>query len=160
VSEDKACALPALYVATDLEAWETEKPNFWAQDVTISGKAFRKLDADYFAWLADRMERARSACDARKISLPTMTDLHRRWSRVRGFALDQLGREVVKAAETKDGAVVSRLREYTPPVPPPRENLLPALREDQRGDCVPTGRTAGGATRTRTATRRRRRSSG
>ena len=39
----------ALYVATDLESWETEKPQAWARDVTISGTVFRRLDADYFA---------------------------------------------------------------------------------------------------------------
>jgi hypothetical protein len=114
-----------LYVATDLEAWETERPETWARDVTISGKAFRRLDAEYFAWLADRMERARAACGARRITGDAMIRLERCWRRIQDFAEEWLGSSNQPSPPVPLG--------YVPPRPPKELHFLPARRDDERG---------------------------
>ena len=40
---------PALFAATNLAFWETDKPHYYARDVGIDGTCFRRLDPEYYA---------------------------------------------------------------------------------------------------------------
>src|SRR4051794_40477645 len=55
---------PALYVATDLGCFETEATDEDAcHDVVHDGRTYRRLDAEYFAWIWHMMATARRAAD-------------------------------------------------------------------------------------------------
>lgn len=100
-----------LYIATDLESWTTEGPGVFARDVTVQGKVFRRLDPEYLAWLASRMERVRGACDEGKVAAELVIRLEERWALVRHRAIAILGEDSVRAIECGGEIPVG----YSPP---------------------------------------------
>jgi len=55
---DMSVASPAgisLLVATDLDSYPSPDLQVFADDVVISGRAYRRLDPAYYAWLRSRM---------------------------------------------------------------------------------------------------------
>ena len=102
----------ALYVATDLDLWETDRPEMWARDVVACGKAFRRLDGEYLAWLASRMDRAREACDQGGVSGVALVQLELRWERVLR-AGDRVVRSVRETAR-----IANPSEPYRPPTLP------------------------------------------
>jgi len=118
-----------LYVATNLDAWAPEHPEIFARDVIVNGTAFRRLDEEYFAWLAGRLERARGACDAGTVAPEALVQVELRWVRVRRWAEDAFGRETVVAAEARG----SEPMVYEPPAARELGFTLPAARPSEQG---------------------------
>ena len=58
----------ALYVAKDLDSWAPSDPGLLANEITVNGKAFRRLDRDYRAWLESKLDRARNSLRPRGAS--------------------------------------------------------------------------------------------
>lgn len=122
-SRDTRSIPTVLYVATNLESWTPERPEIFARDVSVDGRAFRRLDVEFFAWLAGRVERARAACDGGRVAPEALVQLERRWLRILRWAEAAFGSEAVVGA-------VARGREpmvYEPPVVRPGGFTLPAL---------------------------------
>lgn len=59
----------AMYIATELTWWTTDKPDLWADKVTVNGKTFVRLTRDVVVWLRQQVLRAEVACKDKKISL-------------------------------------------------------------------------------------------
>ncbi len=137
-------SLPALYVATDLESWAPEHPEIFARDLVIEGKAFRRLDAEYLAWLGSRLDRARNECDSGRFGVPAMIELEHRWLRLRNRAARVLGEDSVRRVES-GGATDSIPRDYAPPEVPGEENIIPALSARDRLPHDLERRAIGGA---------------
>jgi len=114
VSEKKpAPPLPrpaALYVATTLEFWVAKDGHHYAPDVGIYGVAYRRLDPEYFAWLASRMTLAQRAAKTGKMSGAQLGDLSRKFAAIERWAKTHfLKQELDQAARALD------TKTYAPP---------------------------------------------
>lgn len=106
----KADSTPAIYVATTLESWETDKPYQFVRDVRICGICYRRLDPEYYAWLRHKMECARKAAQSGRLPALAFDELRTRFNEIHAWAMKHLGEEsllaAVKSLEPK---------EYDPP---------------------------------------------
>lgn len=107
---DDASDGPALYVATDLEQFEARDPRPYAADLTISGRAYRRLDAHYYAWLRARVAVAKKALDAGRIAAGTFEAIRGAFNAVHAWAVRHLGQAALVAASRTFDA-----RRYEPP---------------------------------------------
>ncbi len=90
----------ALYVAADLTAWETDRPDCFARDVTINGVAFRVLDPEYYAWLRHRMTLSKETHVAGKMPGDVFERLRHAFNEVHAQALARFGeRDLLRALE-------------------------------------------------------------
>ena len=92
-----------LYVATNLTAWSTETPDYYAQDVSVNGIRFRRLDPRYYAWLRHKMTLAKNAVQAGHIDVHIFDNLRVRFNALHAWAMDRYGKEVLlKAVNSSD----------------------------------------------------------
>ena len=90
----------ALYVAADLTAWETDRPDCFARDVTVNGVAFRVLDPEYYAWLRHRMTLAKETHVAGKMPCDVFERLRHAFNEVHAQALARFDeRDLLRALE-------------------------------------------------------------
>lgn len=121
---------PALYVATDLDRFETSEPQVLAPDVTISGRCYRRLDPPYYAWLRSRVVAAKRALDAGRLATAAFEALRAGFNAIHTWAVKHLG----------EAALVAAARAFNPKVyVPPR-----ADDDDFDGARVPHPATPGG----------------
>jgi hypothetical protein len=100
----------ALFVATDLDHFETTDPDVYAADVTISGRCFRRLDPPYYAWLRRQMASAKRALDVRRLSADAFEAMRAAFNVVHAWAVRHFGEPtLVAAAKSFDAA------KYEPP---------------------------------------------
>ena len=83
----------ALRVATDLGSVAAEPGNDLPQDVLHGNAVYRLLDADYYAWLRRRMERAKKAHNAGKLPLATWKTLRERFNGIHEWAVARIGEQ-------------------------------------------------------------------
>lgn len=103
---------PALYVATDLDRFEFAEPHLLAADVTVSGRAYRRLDPAYYAWLRTRMAAAKRARDAGRLPPAEFEAVRTAFNTVHAWAVRTFGEAaLVAAAKALDPAA------YAPPRP-------------------------------------------
>lgn len=88
----------ALYAATNLESWETDKPHHFARDVGIDGTCFRRLDPDYYAWLRHKMDAAKKAMGSGRLPSQAFETLRCRFNVVHAWAMDCFGEEPLLSA--------------------------------------------------------------
>ena len=101
----------ALYVATNLESWETVRPHYYARDVAIDDTCFRRLDPDYYAWLRYKMTLARKAADSGRLSSSAFETLRTRFNVIHTWAIEHYGEdELLSAVRSLDP------KTYPPPV--------------------------------------------
>jgi len=101
----------ALYVATNLESWETLTLQYYARDVSIDNTCYRRLDPDYYAWLRRKMALARRAAGSGRISSSAFETLRIRFNDIHVWAMEHFGEDVLlSAAKTLDPKI------YSPPV--------------------------------------------
>jgi hypothetical protein len=100
----------ALFVATDLQCWETNEPEIYATDVEVDGGVYRKLDSAYYAWLWSRVRIVIAAYGAHRIERPAFDQIITPWCAIYHWALDTWHREALDAAQHGKGS-----RIYTPP---------------------------------------------
>lgn len=122
---------PALFVATDLDRFETLDGDALADDVTVSGRCYRRLDPAYYAWLRTKVAAAKRALDAGRLSAAAFRTLREAFNAVHAWAVRHLGAAaLLAAARTFDPS------RYEPPrpdddllgcgAPRPREPRSPA----------------------------------
>lgn len=105
-----ASSSSALFVAPDLDHFETPAPVVFADDVVISDRCFRRLDPAYFAWLRHKMVAAKRATDTGRLPSAVFAELRRRFTEIHGWALRRFGEDVLQdAVRTFDP------RTYEPP---------------------------------------------
>lgn len=87
-----------LYVATNLDAWETSAPDSFSPEVTIRGVAYRRLDPAYYAWLRRCMDRAKAAQESGKLTPAAFDELRAKFNEVHAWALSRFGQSVIAEA--------------------------------------------------------------
>ena len=103
------CAAPAdpgpsapslLYIATELESWETNRPEP-DQDDICERCGYRRLDPPYYAWLRSMMVRARQAHQRAQLPDAEYELLRTRFNAIHVWALARFGEEALRAAVTQ-----------------------------------------------------------
>jgi hypothetical protein len=103
---------PALFVATSLETWQTDRPSAFNRDVQINDTVYRLLDPEYFAWLRSKMTMAKMAHLTGHLSEEDYKALRGRFNRVQDWAIGAFGEAaLVEASRRRDS------RRYAPPEP-------------------------------------------
>lgn len=87
-----------LYVATDLDWWETGSPDSFSPEVTVRGVAFRRLDPAYYAWLRRCMDRAKAAQESGKLAPAAFEELRAIFNEVHAWAVARFGQSVIAEA--------------------------------------------------------------
>jgi hypothetical protein len=128
----------ALFVATDLDHFETAEPQRYAADLTICGRAYRRLDPRYYAWLRRQMAAAKRALDAGRITAAVFDAIRAPFNAVHAWAVAAFGEAtLVAAAKSFDPAT------YEPPRPdddvPPCGALLRRPPDAPSGFLFPAG---------------------
>lgn len=95
---DGATQEATLYVATNLESWETSTPKYYARDVSIDDTSFRRLDSEYYAWLRHKMALARKAADSERILSSAFDKLRTRFNDIHTWAVDRFGEDILRSA--------------------------------------------------------------
>ncbi|MFB3882442.1 MAG: hypothetical protein ACE149_14340 [Armatimonadota bacterium] len=86
-----------LYVATDLDTWETSTPEP-DQDAICERCGYRRLDPEYYAWLRHRMEVAKQAHARGRLPAARYQELRRRFNTMHTWAVTHLGEAALVAA--------------------------------------------------------------
>ena len=95
-----AAPTPRLLVATDLTVIEQPSMRPVAGDVLVDNRAYRPLDEAYYAWLRRRMDGARRAHEAGRLSAETWRDLRANFNVIHAWALAHLDpRGLLEAVE-------------------------------------------------------------
>jgi len=106
-----------LYVATDLESWETNRPEP-DQDDICERCGYRRLDPPYFAWLRSMMVRARQARERAQLPDDEYELLRTCFNAIQEWARTRFGEDALLAAVR---AFVPG--QYQPPAPWEPEEL-------------------------------------
>lgn len=106
--------IAALFVATTVESWVTDRPHVFARDVQIDDMAYRRLDPEYYAWLRSKMNLAKMAADAGQLGREAFDELRVKFNAVHEWAVDYFGEAALLDAVRNLDA-----RDYSPPVPEP-----------------------------------------
>ena len=93
---------PALFVATDLDSFETDTPEVLAEDVTVSGRCYRRLDPAYYAWLRRQVALAKKALDGGKLAAAVFDSLRVAFNAVHAWAVKHLGEAALLAAAARE----------------------------------------------------------
>ena len=99
-----------LFVATNLESWETSTPDP-NQDEICERCGYRRLDPSYYAWLRSMMVKARQAHARAQLPDEEYELLRIRFNAMHGWALARFGEEVLRATVARGVP-----EEYRPPV--------------------------------------------
>jgi hypothetical protein len=100
---------PVLYVATNLETWETCTPEP-DQDAICEPCGFRRLDPEYYAWLRSRMLVGQKRYQGGRLPERHYDGLRARFNAVHAWAVERFGEPVLQeAVRTLDP------RAYRPP---------------------------------------------
>jgi hypothetical protein len=86
----------ALYVATDLDSWETWTPEP-DQDEICERCGYRRLDPEYYAWLRHRMGMAKQARERGRLASAQYQALRQRFNAVHFWAVAHLGEKTLVA---------------------------------------------------------------
>lgn len=122
----------SLFVSTSLDTWATGQPEIFARDVQINDTAYRRLDPEYYAWLRSRMNLAKLAAGAGRLSQDAFDDLREKFNAVHEWAVahfgDQALYEAVRNLDT---------RSYAPPVAEPDQPVHPVrVAENSAAEAV------------------------
>lgn len=109
----------ALYVSTSLEIWETDQPELYCQDVSFGQKAYRKLDADYYAWIFHLVGKLKTAVSSGTMPRATLQRLEPNFSAIRQWAIQHIGEAALKSA-------VARFRPGVYQPPKAEDNFRPS----------------------------------
>lgn len=93
-----AASGPTLFVATDLDRFETQDGAAFADDVTVSGRGYRRLDPPYYVWLRSKVAAAKRALDAGRLSAAAFETLREAFNAVHAWAVRHLGAAALLAA--------------------------------------------------------------
>jgi len=111
VVSSSAAAGARLFVSTALDTWVANNPELFARDVQINDTAYRRLDPEYYAWLRSRMNLAKHAAAAGRISPDAFEELRQKFNAVHEWAIEHFGEVVLQ-----DAIRNLDTRMYAPPV--------------------------------------------
>lgn len=77
-----------MYIAKDLEFWVTTEPHYYAERVTVDGKAFIRLTPQIVDWFKTRIARAEAACANGKLDLDAFGRIIKAFCPVYEFAVE------------------------------------------------------------------------
>lgn len=81
VAELKSPSGPqTMYVATNLDFWETDTPHWYAKEVIVNGVKYHRLDPKLYAWMRHKMTRVFKAADAGHIEVRAFENLLHRYA--------------------------------------------------------------------------------
>jgi hypothetical protein len=86
-----------LYVATNLDTWETCTPEP-DQDAICEPCGFRRLDPEYYAWLRSRMVVAQKRYQIGQLTAKQYDELRTRFSAVHAWAVERFGEPILLEA--------------------------------------------------------------
>jgi len=99
---EAAPSVSVLYVATNLETWETCRPEP-DQDSICEPCGFRRLDPEYYAWLRSRMVVAQKHYQVGRLPTMQYDELRARFNGVHAWAVERFGEPVLlEAVRTLD----------------------------------------------------------
>jgi len=110
----------ALFVSTSLDTWTTGQPEIFARDVQINDTAYRRLDPEYYAWLRSRMNLAKLAAGAGRLSPESFDELREKFNAMHEWAVARFGEDSLREAVRNLDA-----RNYAPPVAEPDKPVRP-----------------------------------
>lgn len=84
-------------VATDLSSLEQSATDT-RTDVTVNGRAYRRIDPEYYAWLRSRMDLAQTAHDKGRLSTSAFDELRSRFNSIHDQAVALFGESVLLEA--------------------------------------------------------------
>ncbi len=116
----------SLFVSTILDAWTTGQPEIFARDVQIDDRAYRRLDPEYYAWLRSRMNLAKLAAGAGRLSPEAFEELREKFNAVHEWAVAHFGQEALREAIRSLDT-----RGYTPPTAEDDMPVRPARAADR-----------------------------
>ncbi len=111
------------YVSTDLRMIELTARDARRQDMIIEGTSYRRLDAQYFAWIERRIELARKAAKDGKIKGDALQALITRYQAVKDWVDENIDLKYLTAARK-----LFESASYTPPpaaLPKPKVVIEP-----------------------------------
>lgn len=111
----------SLLVSTALDTWTTGQPEIFARDVQINDTAYRRLDPEYYAWLRSRMNLAKLAAGAGRLSPEAFDELREKFNTVHDWAVAHFGEDSLREAIRNLDA-----SNYAPPVAEPDKPARPA----------------------------------
>jgi len=111
VVSSSAAAGARLFVSTSLDTWLADNPELFARDVQINDMAYRRLDPEYYAWLRSRMNLAKLAAGAGRITPDAFEELRQKFNAVHEWAIEHFGEAVLQNAVRNLDA-----RIYAPPI--------------------------------------------
>ena len=115
------------YVSTDLRMVELTARDARRQDMIIEGTSYRRLDAQYFVWIENRMELARKAAQNGKISNEALRSLLTRFQQIKDWVNENIdGRSLVAARRLFESANYSPPPAALPKPEPAQPYLYPA----------------------------------
>ncbi|GIU75789.1 MAG: hypothetical protein KatS3mg004_2876 [Bryobacteraceae bacterium] len=122
----------SLFVSTSLDTWTTDQPQMFARDVQIDDMAYRRLDPEYYAWLRSRMNLAKLAAGAGRLSREAFNELREKFNAVHEWAVAHFGEEALR-----DAVRHLDTRSYAPPVAEPDKPVRPArVAENSAAEAV------------------------
>ncbi|MBI4460578.1 MAG: hypothetical protein HY648_11040 [Acidobacteria bacterium] len=137
-ADNEAPVVTALYVASNLDTWETKESNLSSRDVSIDAVCYRQLDPEYYAWLRYKMALAKKALESGRLDPVAFDELRTRFNRFHLWALERIGeQDLLAPVRTLDPKAYSpptskpalKSRVVCPaqdrPVPPFAPDLLP-----------------------------------
>jgi len=101
----------SLFVSTSLDTWLADNPELFARDVQINDTAYRRLDPEYYAWLRSRMNLAKLAAGAGRLSPDAFEELRQKFNAVHEWAVEHFSEAALQDAIRNLDA-----RIYAPPV--------------------------------------------
>lgn len=111
----------SLFVSTSLDTWTTGQPEIFARDVQVNDTAYRRLDPEYYAWLRSRVNLAKLAAGAGRLSPEAFDDLREKFNAVHEWAVAHFGEDSLRESIRNLDA-----RNYAPPVAEPDKPDRPA----------------------------------
>ena len=86
------------YISTDLRTLHVADPSYTSRDLVADGRAYRRLDPDYYAWLRHKMELARAAFSHGRLSEPAFDALRYRFNDVYNLAIEVFDQSALQEA--------------------------------------------------------------
>jgi hypothetical protein len=76
----KKSGLRTMYVATNLDFWETDTPHWYAKVVIVNGVKYFRLDPMLYAWFRHKMTKVFKAADAGDIQVKAFENILHRYA--------------------------------------------------------------------------------
>ena len=98
-SQNQQRPSPALFVSTCLKTFETTIDEVYCPiEIIIDDIALRRLDARYYAYLAENLERAKKAYQEDNLPAAALAFALARFAKIENWAIGNIGEEEIMAA--------------------------------------------------------------